>query len=150
MYSGMHFNPVNAVGNISGTHYPGGTNYERPNVVAGCDPNVVPGGRTRLQWFNPNCYVLPALGTFGNSGAYTILGPGLFTVDFGLHRNFSITEKMRLQLRWETFNTTNHTNLDLGASAYTAPVVAVGSPSAGVLTKQFANRVMQLAMKLNF
>lgn len=150
IYSGMHFNPVNAVDNISGTHYPGGTNYERPNVVAGCDPNQVPGGRTRTKWFNTACYSLPALGTFGNSGAYTILGPGLFTVDFGLHRNFSIKEKMRLQLRWETFNTTNHTNLDLGASAYTAPVVAVGSPSAGVLTKQFANRVMQLAMKLNF
>ena len=150
IYSGMHFNPVNAVDNISGTHYPGGTNYERPNVVAGCDPNVVPGGRTRLEWFNPNCYALPPLGTFGNSGAYTIVGPGLFTVDFGLHRNFSIKEKMRLQLRWETFNTINHTNLDLGASAYTAPVVAVGSPSAGVVTKQFSNRVMQVAMKLIF
>lgn len=150
IYSGMHFNPVNAINNISGTHYPGGTNYERPNVVPGCDPNVVPGGRTRFEWFNTACYSLPALGTFGDSGPYTIVGPGLFTVDLGIHRNFTIKEKARLQFRWETFNTTNHTNFDLGASAYTAPVVAVGSPSAGVLSKQFSNRVMQVAMKLIF
>ena len=119
---------------------------ERPNVVAGCDPNVVPGGRTRTAWINTACYSLPPLGTFGNSGAYTLVGPGLFTVDFGLHRNFSIKEKMRLQVRWETFNTTNHTNFTLGGTTFTA----VGSASAGVISSAFSNRVMQVAMKLNF
>jgi hypothetical protein len=148
-YSGMHFDPVNGVSNISGTQYPGGTNYQRPNVVAGCNPNDVPGGATIQEWFNTACFTLPQLGTFGNSGAYTLLGPGLFTVDLGLHRNFRIKETIRLQVRWETFNTTNHANFDPGASAYTAPVNATG-PGAGVITSTFSSRVMQLAMKLNF
>ncbi len=148
-YSGMHFDPVNGVTNISGTQYPGGTNYQRPNVVAGCNPNDVPGGATIQEWFNTACFTLPQLGTFGNSGAYTLLGPGLFTVDLGLHRNFRIKETMRLQVRWETFNTTNHANFNPGASAYTAPVNATG-PGAGVITQTFSSRVMQLAMKLNF
>jgi hypothetical protein len=99
LYTGMHFNPVNAVANISGTQYPGSVKYERPNVVAGCDRNVVQGGRTRLEWFNPHCFVLQQIGIFGNSGAYTIVSPGLFTVDLDIHRNFSIKERMRLQLR---------------------------------------------------
>ncbi len=146
VFTGLHNNPVDAVANLSGTEYPGSVNYERPNVVPGCDPNVVPGGKTRLEWFNPGCYTLPQAGTFGNSGAYTIVGPGLFTVDFGLHRNFSIKEKMKLQVRWETFNTTNHTNFTLG----TTTTVAVGSPSAGVIGSTFSQRVMQVAMKLNF
>ena len=61
-------------------------------------------------------------------------------------RNFSIKEKMRLQVRWETFNTTNHTNFTLGGTTFTA----VGSASAGVISSAFSNRVMQVAMKLNF
>ena len=146
VFTGLHNNPVDGVANISGTSYPGSVNYERPNVVAGCDPNVVPGGRTRTAWINTACYSLPPLGTFGNSGAYTLVGPGLFTVDFGLHRNFSIKEKMRLQVRWETFNTTNHTNFTLGGTTFTA----VGSSSAGVISSAFSNRVMQVALKLNF
>jgi hypothetical protein len=120
VYMGMHYNPFDAVANISGSQYPGSSNFERPNVVAGCDPNVVPGGKSRLEYFNPSCFTLPQAYTFGNSGAYTIQGPGLFTVDFGLHRNFAIKESMRLQVRWETFNTTNHPNFQFRAR-YTRP-----------------------------
>jgi hypothetical protein len=64
----------------------------------------------------------------------------------GIHRAFSVTEKMRMQFRWEMFNTTNHTNFTLG----TGTVVAVGSPSAGIINNTFSQRVMQVAMKLNF
>jgi len=53
---------------------------------------------------------------------------------------------MRLQVRWETFNTTNHTNFTLGGTTFTA----VGSASAGVISSAFSNRVMHVAMKLNF
>jgi hypothetical protein len=151
VYTGMHYNPVNAVANISGSEYPGSSNFERPNVVSGCNPNAVPGGQTRLEFFNPGCFTLPQSYTFGNAGAYTIVGPGLFTVDLGVHRNFAIKERFRLQLRWETFNTTNHANFNFGAVTQgQANVVAAGSASAGVLLGTFSQRVMQVAMKLNF
>jgi len=44
------------------------------------------------------------------------------------------------------FNATNHTNFTLG----TGTVVAVGSASAGIINNTFSQRVMQVAMKLNF
>ena len=146
MYSGLHNNPVNGTSDLSGTQYPGSSNFERPNVVAGCNPNDVPGGRTRLRWFNPSCFTQPALGTFGNSGAFTIVAPRLFTLDMGVFKKIPVTEKTTLQLRWEIFNTTNHTNFTLG----TGTVVAAGSASAGVIGSAFPARVMQVALKLSF
>jgi len=146
MYSGMHNNPVNGTSDRSGTQYPGSANFERPNVVAGCNPNEVPGGRDRLRWFNPACFTVPALGTFGNSGAFVIEGPRLFTLDMGIFKRIVISERTTAQIRWEIFNATNHTNFTLG----TGTVVATGSANAGVINTAFTPRVMQLALKLNF
>lgn len=38
-------------------------------------------------------------------------GPGYWNFDFGLYKNFQITERVRLQLRGELFNLFNHSNL---------------------------------------
>ena len=48
-------------------------------------------------------------------------------------------------------NTTSHPSFNFGAITQgQANVVAAGSASAGVLLGTFSQRVMQLAMKLNF
>ena len=65
----------------------------------------------RLKWFNPAAYTAPPLYTFGNAGRNSLRGPGLFTADWGLDKNFHLTEKMNLQFRWEVFNALNRTNL---------------------------------------
>jgi hypothetical protein len=44
---------------------------------------------------------------FGTAGFNTLYGPGLVNVDFGLFRNFNLTESVRLQFRGEAFNATN-------------------------------------------
>lgn len=64
----------------------------------------------------------------------------------GIFRRFPITEKVGLQLRWEMFNATNHTNFNLG----TTTVVAAGSANAGIINAAYSPRVMQAALKLNF
>ncbi len=78
----------------------------------------------RTQWFNPAAYTAPAAGVFGNAGRNSIRGPGLFTADWGLDKNFHFTERIALQFRWEVFNALNRVNL-------AQPVNDVLSGSAG-------------------
>ena len=39
------------------------------------------------QWFNPNAFVLPAAGTYGNLGRGAFTGPGLADLDLSLFKN---------------------------------------------------------------
>jgi hypothetical protein len=44
---------------------------------------------------------------FGTSGFNTLLGPGIVNVDFGVFRQFKLSERFNLQFRAEAFNATN-------------------------------------------
>lgn len=55
----------------------------------------------------------PALGTFGNVGYNTFRGPGFFNADLSLFKTFSITERVKAQLQFQSFNAFNIANLDL-------------------------------------
>jgi len=55
----------------------------------------------------------PAPLQFGNMGRNIFRGPGLKEWDFSLTKNFSLTERLRLQLRGEFFNVLNHPNFDV-------------------------------------
>jgi hypothetical protein len=79
-----------------------------PNPVAGGSPIPV---HTVNCWFNPTVYSPPAAFIFGNASRNSLRGPGLFTADWGLNKNFQIRENMKLQLRWEIFNVFNRANL---------------------------------------
>jgi len=56
-------------------------------------------GERRGLWIGEKC-----------SGRNSLRGPGLFTADWGLDKNFQITERFKLQLRWEVFNALNVAN----------------------------------------
>jgi hypothetical protein len=47
---------------------------------------------------------------FGNGGRNTLRGPGFFETDMSVFRTFSISEKVKFQLRAEALNATNHAN----------------------------------------
>ena len=54
---------------------------------------------------------------FGNAGKDAIILPGLFNFNLSAFKNFSFTENVKLQMRFESFNTFNHTefqNIDSG------------------------------------
>ena len=121
--------------NISNTF----NNSDRPNVVG--DPNAGP--KTVQQWFNTAAFVLPAAGTFGNSGRNVIAGPGLVQADISLARNFLFKEKIRLQFRAEAFNALNKANFNL-------PAATIDSGSFGQITSAADPRQIQLGLKLNF
>jgi hypothetical protein len=59
------------------------------------------------ETFDPNNPGSCLTGSLGNSGFNNLRGPGVFNWDFGLFRDFLITERIHLQFRAEAFNFTN-------------------------------------------
>ena len=58
-----------------------------------------------------NGYSRPQVGTFGNIERDSLYGPRLFNSDFSVAKNFTLTERVRLQLTAQAFNVFNHANL---------------------------------------
>lgn len=102
---------------------------------------------TPNRWFNPNAFLLPIAGTFGNAGRDQFIGPGLTTFDTSLFKKISLNERWNLQFRAEAFNIFNHAN-------FATPSLAVFSgsnvsPSAGIITRTAtSSRQIQFALKM--
>ena len=70
------------------------------------------------------------------------------STDLSLGKRFAITERKSLQLRWETFNTFNRTNM---ANPNTS--IDAGPNSAGRITGLLVGstmRTMQVGMRFDF
>ena len=100
----------------------------------------------------------PCANVRGNLGRDTIIGPGLFDMDFSLFKNNyirKISETFNLQFRAEFFNILNRTNFAPPAAANLNPFNSNGTPNVGgangfgILTStQVPNRQIQFALKL--
>jgi len=102
------------------------------------------GTRTAGEWFNPAAFATPAAFTFGNVGRNSVSGPPLQTLDLALQRTFSLTEKMRFQLRGEAFNALNRVNLG-------TPNRFVNTPQFGTITMAMTpGREIQLGARFSF
>ncbi|OFV96749.1 MAG: hypothetical protein A3H28_08085 [Acidobacteria bacterium RIFCSPLOWO2_02_FULL_61_28] len=101
------------------------------------------------RWYDPNAFLLPIAGTYGNAGRNQFRGPGLTSLDTSLFKRLSINERWNMQFRAEVFNILNHANFGppaLGAFAGTNI-----SPSAGRITStSTSSRQIQFALKLTF
>ncbi|MDQ1473848.1 MAG: hypothetical protein QOJ99_5328, partial [Bryobacterales bacterium] len=116
---------------------------QHPDVVG--NP-VLSSGKSIYSWFNTAAFAQPADFTFGNlSRTYTgVRADRLRNLDFSLFKNFTITEKFRLQFRAETFNLTN-------TPVFGTPGTTVNGVNFGVITGQSnPPRNLQLALKLLF
>jgi hypothetical protein len=115
---------------------------DRPNV-SGNPNNGAP--HKVSQWIAPSAFQrldpVANAGQFGNEGRNSIDGPAYGSLDASLDKNFSITEKTKIQFRAEAFNVTNHVNL-------IPPVFDINSPAFGQITEAQAPRVLQFALKL--
>ena len=122
-------------------------NPDRPSVNPAFGGPVILWTQTR--WFDPNAFVLPAVGTYGNLGRGGFRGPGLVSLDFSLTKNTRFRERANLQFRAEMFNALNHANF----GTPNAIVFASGavSPSAGLISSTTTTaRQIQFGMKLIF
>jgi hypothetical protein len=108
-----------------------GTNADRPNRVPGQPCRIsVPG--VEQQFLNPNAfsiYTLP-LGTDGNASTGNCYGPGLNNWDIGVHKEFKLNERLRMQFRFEFFNAFNKTEFQ-GINSSMGPAQLCFSNAAG-------------------
>ncbi|GAC1633826.1 MAG: hypothetical protein NVS9B14_09120 [Candidatus Acidiferrum sp.] len=94
------------------------------------------------------CVALSGLGALG--GSFTQLtGPGLHRADLSLFKNFSITERIRMEFRSEFFNLTNHPNFSAPSDLNYADGARFGLITS---TRQTATnpRQIQFALKLYY
>jgi len=61
-------------------------------------------------------FALPACGTYGDAGVYSFTGPGAFSDDMSLTKNFTITERVKAQFRFDAYNVFNHPILGFNSS----------------------------------
>jgi len=107
-------------------------------------------------------FCIPAPGTNG-SGRNIANGPGFWNMDMGILKNFTLTERVKLQFRTEMFNVFNHANFEnprnasdgspgitSGAFGQTCCITAAVTSSATVIANGEPNRVIQFGFKIAF
>lgn len=108
------------------------------------------------EWFNTAAFAQPAPNTFGNSGRDIITMPGINNWDVGILKDFAFTERLRFQLRLETFNTWNHPQFYPDPLAgFAGGGTTVGNNIAntatfGKITGAAPGRIVQLGGKFTF
>ncbi len=109
------------------------------------------------QYLNPNSFVAPGLGTYGNLGRNQVIGPGFGDVDLSVLKNVPLyKERVRAQFRVEMFNLFKRTNLaqplaNLGygsAFGWSTSTIGVSYGAPGIGSGEPFN--VQLAGKIIF
>jgi hypothetical protein len=122
-------------------------NPVRPSWNPAFTGPVILGGPS--EYFNPNAFIQPAAGTYGNVGRNILQGPGLAELDLSLAKKFSLSERFSAQFRAEFFNVLNRTNLNTPNPVVFAAATGGPSPTAGVITSTSStSRQIQFGLKL--
>ncbi|HET8549462.1 MAG TPA: hypothetical protein VFL57_15725, partial [Bryobacteraceae bacterium] len=96
-------------------------------------------------------FARPAQRTFGNAGVGVLRGPAMHNWDISLYRNIRLSERKQLQLRFESYNTLNHTQFS--SVTQTARFDAAGTQVDPLFLQPATARPprrVQLAMRLSF
>jgi hypothetical protein len=124
----------------------GGNAQNRPNLAG-----KVSGSKTQQSWFNKSAFAAPTAEWagggnhgFGTAGKDAIVGPGLQNWNLSLFKTFPITEAgPKIELRFESFNTFNHTQFNGLDTSFT-------DSNFGQVTSSLDPRVLQFGGKFIF
>jgi hypothetical protein len=105
-------------------------------------------------WFATSSFTQPTgAGIFGSTGRNPFTGPGLFSLNLSLTKNFRFSERFNVELRAESFNVTN-------TPEFSNPTTSITSSSYGYVTGTIGSgtgvngtgggRAIQLGVKLSF
>jgi hypothetical protein len=121
-----------------------GTAGDRPNVTGAIQYNSG-SSDTRMGKFlaNPEIFVVPAAGTFGNLGRNSVRGPGAWGTDFSVLKNFRFFEDKTIQFRAESYNVLNHPNLN-------NPNLNMRNTDFNKIINKGGNRTMQIGLRFLF
>ena len=105
-------------------------------------------------WFSTSSFAQPTgAGVFGTTGRNIFSGPGLFSLNLSLSKNFRFSERFGLELRLESFNVTN-------TPEFANPTTSITSSNYGYVINTLSSgtgvngtgggRAIQLGVKLSF
>ena len=115
-------------------------------VYTGEDPRLDPEDRSIDQWFNPGAFAVQPAFTLRTLSVRLarLQGDAINNWDFALAKKFPITDRFRLDFRWEMFNALNR-------AQFGAPTLSPASGAYGRITSTLNNpREMQFGLKLVF
>ena len=141
--------PITITANGGGLAAPGNT--QTANVIA--PVQILHGINVGNPWFSQSSFAQPVGPVFGNMGRNALSGPGFFQLNLSLFKDLTVRERLRLQLRGETFNFTN-------TAWFSNPSSSITSQTFGYITSTVASgtgvngigggRVVQLGARLTF
>jgi hypothetical protein len=123
---------------------------DRPNLVPGVP--LLTGTKVTSRatttgnrfYFNRAAFALPTAGNYGNLPRNFLRTPNYYNVDLSVSRNFNVYERLRLQIRLESFNVLNHPNLNAFTSSNP------NGSTFGYATGAADPRIFQLAGRFTF
>jgi hypothetical protein len=145
MSSGNWYTVTDSNGNFANSD-----GQQRPDLVPGQNPNGKPCVAGTV--FNTCAFMNPSLGSVGNVGQNTVLGPGFQNWDLSALKEFRFAEQRRLEFRAEFFNMANHANFLFappGPQTSNSSTV-FGSSIFGRVTAARAPRLVQFGLKFYF
>jgi hypothetical protein len=99
------------------------------------------------QEFDPNAFILPAIGTYGNLSRGGFAEPGLADLVLSLFKDRALSEGLKLPFRSEFFNLLNGANF--GSPNPIVSCAGATSSSAGLITSTATtSRQIQFGLKL--
>jgi hypothetical protein len=121
----------------------------RPSWNPAFTGNVILGGPNK--YYDPNAFVAPLNGTYGNVGRDVLEGPGLSDLDVSAAKRIPLTERFSLQFRGELFNILNRANFNSPNPIVFTAATGGASPTAGVITATTTtSRQIQFGLKLQW
>ncbi len=137
------------------TYY--GTNVGEILPVDTCDPGSGGSGRS---YINLKCLTAPAIEAYGDRQLPYLSGPAYFNQDLAIHKNFSITERQKVEFRFSAFNLFNHPLWGFSGNgqvnlAFKQNAGSTWSPNGlsstwGQVDTKNVNRVIELGVKYTF
>ena len=95
------------------------------------------------QPFNYRAFTIPLAGEWGDAGRNTIIGPMQFGLNASLGRNFRITERKNLDLRFDALNALNHVT-------FRSFNTTIGSNNLGLLANPINMRALTATLRFRF
>ena len=132
-----------------GANLNGGGDAQRMNACGDAYSGSI---HTFSQWFNTAAFCRPGSNDPGNLGKYTVRNPGVNNFDTALTKNFPVkSDKRYFSLRWEAYNTFNHTQFSsVNTAARFQPNGLQVNALFGTVVATRAPRVMQGSLRFTF
>ncbi|HZR28209.1 MAG TPA: carboxypeptidase regulatory-like domain-containing protein [Terriglobales bacterium] len=147
-FSGITRAQTGAPFTVTGTASGSALGRRRADYLGG-DINI--SNHTPNHWFNTAAFAAAPDTRLGNSFPGVVRGPGLYTWDLSLRKQFNIQENWRLRFQTDFFNAFNRANFRFDTlTALVANNTNINDGSFGTVTSAGPARNIQFGLKLTF